>query len=90
MPFVQALKDPAGVDLKQVDDVLASSPGFLVADCKCLYDALGRIDTSGLSLSEKLTSIEVLASRQRIRQLDVKTQLGPTTGRLSHEGQSSS
>ena len=62
--FVQELKEAAGEDLKQVDDVLALSPGFLVTGCRCLYDALERIETSGLNLSEILTSIEVLACRQ--------------------------
>ena len=39
------LKEPAGVDEKNVDDVLAFRPGFLVTDFKRLYDALERIET---------------------------------------------
>ena len=70
---MRELKEFAGADVKHVDDVLALSSGFLVKDCKCLYEALERIQTSGLNLSGKRTSVEVLASRQRIRQLDFKT-----------------
>ena len=45
MLFEQELKEPAGVDEENVDDVLALRPGFLVTDFKRLYDALERIET---------------------------------------------
>lgn len=35
-------------------------------DCKSLFDALTRVESSGLQLSERRTAIDVLAVKQRV------------------------
>ena len=41
-------------------------PSVLVTDCKSLYDAVERSQSTGLNLAERRTSIEVLSCRERL------------------------
>jgi len=72
--FLAEILSPKGIDLRHgADDAIRTvceSP--LVTDCKSLYDAVERSLSTGLNLSEKRTSIEVLACRERMRTLDLK------------------
>ena len=47
------------------DQVMKTMPSILILDAKNLYDALSRIETSGLQLEEKRTAIDVLSIRER-------------------------
>lgn len=49
----------------QTDQIMHKVPSVLILDSKNLYDALSRIQTSGLQLEEKRTAIEVLTIRER-------------------------
>ena len=42
------------------DSLLNYAESYLLTDCKSLYDALTRVESSGLQLKEKRTAIEVL------------------------------
>ena len=42
---------------------------YMLTGCKSLYDALVRIESSGLWLTEKRTAVEVLCIRQRTENL---------------------
>jgi len=59
---------PEGIDLRQPDRVLQLFPEpCAITDCKSLDGALEQNESLGLGLSEKRTSIEVTAARQRMR-----------------------
>ena len=51
----------------QIDAVMSEVPSVLVCDSRNLFDALSKIETSGLHLEEKRTAIEVLSIRERTR-----------------------
>ena len=54
---------PEGVDLRRPDEVYQLLPeAIAITDCKSLYDALEKNESLGLGLSEKRTSIEVMAT----------------------------
>ena len=63
LAFQLEMKSAHGVDLTRADDILSQILGYLIKDCKCLYDALERSGTCGLDQSVKRSSIEVSASR---------------------------
>ena len=71
--FLAEILSPQGIDLRHGADeairTVCESP--LVTDCKSLYDAVERSLSTGLNLSEKRTSIEVLACKERMRALDL-------------------
>ena len=46
---------------------MSEVPSVLVCDSRNLYDALAKIETSGLHLEEKRTAIEVLSTRETTR-----------------------
>ena len=48
------------IDRATTEELVDSVDSYLLTDCKSLYDALTRIESSGLQLSEKRTAIEVL------------------------------
>jgi len=56
------------INLRRDTDKLITTvcPACLVTDCKSLYDAVERSQSTGLQLSERRTSIEVLACRERL------------------------
>ena len=63
-----------GVDLRRPDEILRLLPeSCAITDCKSLYDALEKNESLGLGLSEKRTSIEVMATRQQMRATGIKT-----------------
>ncbi|CAL1141395.1 unnamed protein product, partial [Cladocopium goreaui] len=49
----------------QVDAAMRQIPSVLILDCKNLYDAMCRIQSSGLQLEERRTAIDVLSIRER-------------------------
>lgn len=62
-------KDP--VLLHDPDFCMRQFPSVLILDCKNLYDAMSRIETSGLQLEEKRTAIEVLSIRERTKHTNI-------------------
>ena len=65
---------PEGVDLRRPDEVYKLLPeAIAITDCKSLYDALEKNESLGLGLSEKRTSIEVMATKQQMRATGLKT-----------------
>ena len=48
------------IDRARTEELFDSVESYRLPDCKNLYDALTRIESSGLQLSEKTTAIEVL------------------------------
>jgi len=70
--FLAETLSPVGLDLRKADDQIKSiCPNCLVTDCKSLYDAVVKSTSCGLNLSEKRTSIEVLACRERMQTLEI-------------------
>ena len=70
--FLAEIKNSRGVNLRLADDYIrASCKSALVTDCKSLWDAVVKSQSSGLNLSEKRTSIEVLAGRERLTELNI-------------------
>ena len=74
-----------------LDQVMKIMPSILILDAKNLYDALSRIETSGLQLEEKRTAIDVLSIRERTRQtgilvkwVDSDQQLGDGLSKPNH------
>lgn len=57
--------NPFTIPVNMMDDCMKKIPSVLLLDCKNLYDAMSRIQTSGLQLEEKRTAIEVLSIRER-------------------------
>ena len=56
------------------DEVYQLLPeAIAITDCKSLYDALEKNESLGLGLSEKRTSIEVMATKQQMRATGLKT-----------------
>ena len=56
--FWQELWSPSGFQLKQSDDYLYSDhASTILTDCKSLYDAFAKIETSGLQLNERRSAI---------------------------------
>ena len=53
--------------LHGADEVMRLFPSVLILDSKNLFDAMSRIETSGLQLEEKRTAIEVLSIRERTK-----------------------
>ena len=56
-------KEPIHHD--KVDDAMKQVQSVMVCDSRNLYDALSKIESSGLHLEEKRTAIEVLSIRER-------------------------
>ena len=72
--FFADLIHPEGIDLRRPDEVLKLLPeSYAITDCKSLYDALEKNESLGLGLSEKRTSIEVMATRQQMRATGIQT-----------------
>ena len=65
--LAEALSDKP-LDLRRdADNAIATvCPSVLVTDCKSLYDAVERSQSTGLNLAERRTSIEVLSCRERL------------------------
>ena len=59
--------NPDEILLKDADAAMRSMPSVMILDSKNLYDAMARIETSGLHLEEKRTAIDVLSIRERSR-----------------------
>ena len=60
--------------MRRPDEILRLLPeSCAITDCKSLYDALEKNESLGLGLSEKRTSIEVMATRQQMRATGIKT-----------------
>ena len=49
------------------EKILQEYEVYLSTDCKSRFDALARVGSSGLQLTEKRTAIEVLRTRERSR-----------------------
>lgn len=57
------------VSLKKSDDYLVSDHlSTILTDCKSLYDALAKVETSGLQLTEKRSAIEATGCKVRLHQ----------------------
>ena len=70
--FVYLMKHPGHVDLRNPDGILASEESCLLNDAKNVYNALEGVQTCGLQMEERRTSIEVLDIRERLNQANVK------------------
>lgn len=67
--FWQELWGPTGIQLKQSDNYFYSDhASTILTDCKSLYDALAKIETSGLQLTERRPAIEATGSKVRLGQ----------------------
>lgn len=84
------------LDPQHPEDVLREVRGILVTDAKSLYDVVekGRVNTSGLGLSEKYSALELLSVLERLergqtvtRWVDSKSQLADAM--TKHTAQSS-
>ena len=60
------------MDFSKVEELLDHNDSFLLTDRKSLFDALTRVESSGLQLSEKRTAIEVLCIKQRCKRRTFK------------------
>jgi len=71
--FLAEVLDPYGIDLRYgADKAIAEiCPSPLITDCKSLFDAVERSQSTGLNLSERRSSIEVMACRERMKLLDI-------------------
>ena len=58
--------------LGNMDSKMKEIPSVLILDSKNLFDALSRIETSGLQLEERRTAIEVLSIRERTQQTGIR------------------
>jgi hypothetical protein len=66
--FVLECLEPTGLKLSNLDEILSCLPASpIFTDCKSLYDALAINMSSGLSLSEKRTALEVIAMQQKMQ-----------------------
>jgi hypothetical protein len=54
------------LDLRSVDQTLCLQNSAVISDSKNAYDALKRIETSGLQMEEKRTAIELLGIKERL------------------------
>ena len=59
--------NPEPIRADEVDSVMRQVESVMVCDSRNLYDALEKIESSGLHLEEKRTAIEVLSIRERTR-----------------------
>ena len=88
--FFADLIHAKGVDFRRPDENLQLLPeSYAITDCKSLYDALEKSESLGLGLSEKRTSIEVLATKLQMRATGLKNQVGEfrsTIGRCIDKG----
>ena len=57
----EEITSESDVSFRKVDDLLSRRESYLVTDCKSLWDALTRVESSGLQLAEKRTAIEVMS-----------------------------
>ena len=57
--------NPQDVLFEDADRAMRCFPSVLILDSKNLFDAMSRIETSGLHLEEKRTAIDVLSVRER-------------------------
>ena len=55
------------IESDEVDSAMRQVESVLVCDSRNLYDALAKIESSGLHLEEKRTAIEVLSIRKRTK-----------------------
>ena len=55
------------IESDEVDSAMRQVESVLVCDSRNLYDALAKIEGSGLHLEEKRTAIEVLSIRERTK-----------------------
>lgn len=64
--FWQELWSPSGIELKKSDDYLQSDHvPTILTDCKSLYDALAKVETSGLLLTGKRSAFEAAGCKVR-------------------------
>ena len=67
--FWQERWSPNGIQLKQSGDSLYSDhASTILTDCKSLYDALAKIETSGLQLTERRAAIDATGCKVRLGQ----------------------
>ena len=57
--------------LQDMEERMQAVPSVLIMDSKNLYDAMSRIETSGLQLEEKRVAIEILSIRERTKQTGI-------------------
>lgn len=57
--------------LQEMEERMQAVPSVLIMDSKNLYDAMSRIETSGLQLEEKRVAIEILSIRERTQQTGI-------------------
>ena len=55
------------IESDEIDSAMRQLESVLVCDSRNLYDALAKIESSGLHLEEKRTAIEVLSIRKRTK-----------------------
>ena len=59
------------MDLRRADEYSCQFESFLVSDSKNVYDALVKVETSGLHMEEKRTAVELLGIKERLGQARV-------------------
>ena len=63
--------NPQKLDYREMEMHMQKVPSVLIMDSKNLYDAMSRIETSGLQLEEKRVAIEILSIRERTSQTGI-------------------
>ena len=59
--------NPEPIQAEKIDGVMRQVESVMVCDSRNLYDALEKIESSGLHLEEKRTAVEVLSIRERTK-----------------------
>ena len=55
-----------GLNLKHIDDeLIKDTPSTLITDCKSLFDALAKVESSGFQLTEQRSALECHGCKQR-------------------------
>ena len=59
------------LDLRDPDKYLQELESYVVSDSKNVYDAIAKVETSGLHMEEKRTAIELLGVKERLQQAKI-------------------
>ena len=60
-----------GIDLRKQENEVSQSKSGLICDAKNMYDALHRIETSGLQLEEKRTAAQCLGIKEPLKRANL-------------------
>ena len=70
--FMYMMMNSGKIDLRNADPILAKEESCILSDAKNVYDALERVQTCGLQMEERRSSIEALGIKERLNQTNVK------------------